>query len=152
MNTQIEPKLDFLILEIWKVNRNSSKGNQPFIGRTDDETEAPVLWPPDVTSWLTGKEPDAGKDWGQEEKGRQRIRGLDGISDSVDRSLSRLQELKDRKAWHAADHGVAKSWTRRNNWIVLNWYNMCVCDHWPRGRHPGMWSQVGLRKHHYEQS
>ena len=50
MNTQIEPKLDFLILEIRKVNRNSSKGNQPFIGRTDDETEAPVLWPPDVTS------------------------------------------------------------------------------------------------------
>ena len=53
MNTQIEPKLDFLILEIWKVNRNSSKGNQPFIGRTDDETEAPVLWPPDVGSKIT---------------------------------------------------------------------------------------------------
>ena len=47
------------------------KGNQPwiFIGRTDAETEAPILWPPDVKSWLTGKDPDAGKDWGQEEKG-----------------------------------------------------------------------------------
>ena len=47
------------------------KGNQPwkFIGRTDNEAEAPILWPPDVKSWLTGKDPDAGKDWGQEEKG-----------------------------------------------------------------------------------
>ena len=47
------------------------KGNQPwiFIGRTDAEAEAPILWPPDVKSWLIGKDPDAGKDWGQEEKG-----------------------------------------------------------------------------------
>ena len=49
----------------------SLKGNQPwmFTGRTDAETEAPILWPPDVKSWLTGKDPDAGKDWRQEEKG-----------------------------------------------------------------------------------
>ena len=48
-----------------------SKGDQPwvFIGRTDIEAETPILWPPDVNSWLTGKDPDAGKDWGQEEKG-----------------------------------------------------------------------------------
>ena len=47
------------------------KGNQPwiFIGRTDAETEAPILWPPDMKSRLTGKDPDAGKDWGQKEKG-----------------------------------------------------------------------------------
>ena len=47
------------------------KGNQPliFIGRTDVEAETPILWPPDVKSWLTRKDPDAGKDWGQEEKG-----------------------------------------------------------------------------------
>ena len=47
------------------------KGYQPWIftGRTDAEAEAPVLWPPDVKSWLIGKDPDAGKDWGQEEKG-----------------------------------------------------------------------------------
>ena len=47
------------------------KGNQSwiFIGRTDAEAETPVLWPPDVKSWLTGKDPDAGKDWRQEEKG-----------------------------------------------------------------------------------
>ena len=54
--------------EIKPVN---PKGNQPwlFIERTDAEAEAPILWPPDVESWLTGKDPDAGKDWGQEEKG-----------------------------------------------------------------------------------
>ena len=54
--------------EIKPVN---PKGNQPwiFIGRADAEAEAPVLWPPDVKNWLTGKYPDAGKDWGQEEKG-----------------------------------------------------------------------------------
>ena len=52
------------------------KGNQPWIltGRTNDEAETPILWPPDVNSQLTGKDPDAGKDWGQEEQGRQRMR------------------------------------------------------------------------------
>ena len=52
---------------------------------------------------------------GRRRRGQQRMRGLDGISDSMDMSLSRLQELKDRKAWHAADHGVTKSWTQLNN-------------------------------------
>ena len=47
------------------------KGNQPwiFIGRTDAEIEVPILWPPDAKNWLTGKDPDTGKDWSQEEKG-----------------------------------------------------------------------------------
>ena len=47
------------------------KGDQSwvFTGRTDVEAETPILWPPDAKSWLTGKDPDAGKDWGQEEKG-----------------------------------------------------------------------------------
>ena len=54
----------------YKIKRVNPKGNQPwiFIGRTDAEVEAPIIWPPDVKSWLTGKEPDAGKSWGQEEK------------------------------------------------------------------------------------
>ena len=99
------------------------KGNQPwiFIGRTD--AEAPILWPPVVKSQLTGKDRDAGKDWRQEGKGRQRMWWLDGITDSRGITLSRLQEIvKDRGAWHATVHGVAKNQTQFNNWtMAISW-------------------------------
>ena len=110
---------------------SQSKGNQPwiFIGRTDAKAEISILWPPVVKNRLIGKDPDTGKDWRQEEKSTTEDEMVGGITDSMGLSLSKLQELvMDRKAWHAAVHGVSKNWTLLSYWTKLIAYGFSHLD------------------------
>jgi len=90
-----------------------------FIGRTDAEAEGPILWPPDVKSRLIRKDPDAGKVWGQEDKGttEDKIVGWHHWLDGHEFEQN-LGDGKDRDSWCAADHGVAKNQTGLNNWTT----------------------------------
>ena len=104
-------------LDYRKIKPVNPKWNQPWIciGRTG--AEAPILWPPDAKSWLTGKDLILEKIEGKEEKG---VAGWDGwMVDSMYMSLSKLGEIvKDREAWHTAAHVVAKSWTWLSDWTI----------------------------------
>ena len=110
-------------LDCKEIQPVHSKGDQSwvFIGGTDAETETPIFWPPHAKSWLIGKDPDAWRDWGQEEKGttEDEMAGwhhwLDGHQFEWTPGV-----VMDREAWRAVNHGVAKSRTRLSNWTELN--------------------------------
>ena len=107
-------------LDCKEIKPVNPKGNQSWIfpGRIDTEAEAPILQQPDVKNWLIGKDPDAGKDWGQE-KGTTEDKMVGWHHQLNGHKLEQaLGDSKDKEAWHAVVHGVAKSQTQLSNWTT----------------------------------
>ena len=108
-------------LDCTEIKPVNPKGNQSwiFIGRTDAEAETPILWPPEAKSWLTGKDPDAEKNWGREEKGvtEDEMVGWHHRLNAHEFEQA-LEIVMDREAWRAAVHGVTKSWTWLSDWTT----------------------------------
>ena len=108
-------------LDSKEIKRVNPKGDQPwiFIGRTDAEAEAPILWPPGVKSWLIIKTPMLGKVEGKRKRGLRRMRWWDSITDSMDMNLSKVWEIvEDRGAWWVSVHWITKSQTHLSDWTT----------------------------------
>ena len=115
-------------LDCKEIKPVNPTGDQSWIaiGRTDAKAKTPILWPPDVKNWVIWKDPDAGNNWRQEEKGLTEDEMVGGITNSMKMSLSKLQELLvDRENWCAALHEVAKirtwlcDWTENSTFKIL---------------------------------
>ena len=108
-------------LDCEEIQSVHPKGDQSwvFIGGTGVEAEIPILWPPDAKSWLIWKDPDAGKNWGQEEKGTTEDEMV-GWHHQHNGHVFGWTLVMDREPWHTAVHGVAKSWKWLRNWTELN--------------------------------
>ena len=110
-------------LDSKKIKPVNPKGNQPwlFIGRTDDEAEAPILQPPDAKCQLLGKDPDAEKDWGLEKKGMTEGEMVGWHHQLSGHDFEQTWEIvKIRESWHASFHGVTKSQTQLSDWRINN--------------------------------
>ena len=108
-------------LDSKEIKLVNPKGNQPwiFIGRTDAKAEAPKLWPPDVKSWLIRKDPDAGKDWGQENKGAKENEMVGKYHQINGHEFEQIpRDSEGQGSLAAAVHGVTKTQTQLNDWTT----------------------------------
>ena len=111
------------LLESKQIKPVSSKGNQPWIFTGRTEAEDPVLWPPDVKSWLLGKDPDAGKDWEQEDKGVTEDEMVGWHYQLHGHEFEQVPgNSKYREVWHATVYGVTKSQKGISNWTIMLFY------------------------------
>ena len=112
-------------LDCKEIKQVKCKGNQCwiFIGRTDAKAETPVLWPRDAKNQFIGKDPDAGQDWRQEEKGMIEDKMV-GWHHWLDGHEFEQALVMDKEAWHAAVCGVTKSQTQLSDWTELMRYSI----------------------------